>query len=519
MGDCTCAISGLPIGYGDEVRFLLLQSSPYNRMQGHADLGPERWYLRAPPIRASYDDYGRIGDINPEDQFIAKLWLDGLNVDMIEKGVGDNTYHDSPVRKNMTFKQLVDALRQHRVEVRRELDPDRDEKFEKLMGKFYQPPPLGKGIPSIERIEEVIKTLGEVEVTVENNVLKAPGGIEVQLTYTKEDGKVDDYLLVKYSHLWRHDTENNKYFLNLSKLGTKDGQLTVDEIQHGEVRVRLGGYFRAEESMIWFNPLVAKLQEEYAACVTCGTGGCADDAEISVKPKAGTLATGGRHKFSLHEHAGSAKRVERLQVRACMVREDVWQSLLSMEIPDWSKKHKIDRYQKATKEAWEGYEKKYLLDPKRKPVSLTDELMEEIHTYSWKSWHHGNDNPVGKLVCDNPSIGAFGMNTSWIMFAESKQSKENVETFLKVVGETAFVSDLLETIRMEWRPEENYSPQFGEWKTHRIFHLKMASCALATLKKQAIERKKDREWEKEYNKKQKAAKAKKKSTKRTKKVK
>jgi hypothetical protein len=41
----TCAVSGLPIGGGDEVRVLLLQSSPYSRAGNHAD-GELVWYLR-----------------------------------------------------------------------------------------------------------------------------------------------------------------------------------------------------------------------------------------------------------------------------------------------------------------------------------------------------------------------------------------------------------------------------------------------------------------------------------------
>ena len=66
--------------------------------------------LRAPPIRGQYDDYGGFENLHSEDKAIADLWLQGFNVDLVEKGVGDNTVHDIAVRKNMNFEALSRAF-------------------------------------------------------------------------------------------------------------------------------------------------------------------------------------------------------------------------------------------------------------------------------------------------------------------------------------------------------------------------------------------------------------------------
>lgn len=480
--DYTCAISGLPIGANDDVRFILLQASPYTRGGCHAD-SVECWYLRAPPIRAKYNDYGSVESIHPDDESLVQLWLDGLKVDLIEKGVGDNTCHDVAVRRDMTFDELREALWENRVEVRRELDSDRHTRFAKLMAKYRKTPEeLGHGIPSIQRIEEVIKNSADIEVTVEGNVIKTAEGVELNLIYKKEDGTKDNYLLSKFEKRWKHSTDN-KYSLNISTLGIDDGQLIVDEIQPGEIRVRVGGYAGLEESLIYLNPLLEKLQKDYAAVITCGSGSYSERAELSVRPKPGTKRSDGQY-FSLYYHNGSDKGPEKLLVRACMVREDVWQAILTMGVEAWTKnyktvRHYIDNYRTAAKEAWDEFNKRFINKEKRTDLDEnTIKLFGNFYLYAWKIWWHDSYNPVGSLVCDNPSIGAFGMNTSFAMMANSLPEQKDIDNFCNVIAETALISDVLRTIRMSWRPEGNTFPQFGKWEAHRDFHLKMAVCSL-----------------------------------------
>jgi hypothetical protein len=109
----TCSVSGLAITGGTPVRCLLLVASPY----GDDDDSRNAWVVRTPPIRARYNDYGSIEDINKEDEFTANLWLRGLCEDLVEKGPGDNQCHDVPATKDMTFDQLLMALWERRIEV------------------------------------------------------------------------------------------------------------------------------------------------------------------------------------------------------------------------------------------------------------------------------------------------------------------------------------------------------------------------------------------------------------------
>lgn len=112
----VCSASGLAIVGGTPVRCFLLTRSPY----GDADNDHRPWIPRTPPLRATYDGYGSIENI--EDLPIAALWLRGLREDLVEKGLGDNTCHDVPTRRDMELNELLDALREGRVEVLRDVE-------------------------------------------------------------------------------------------------------------------------------------------------------------------------------------------------------------------------------------------------------------------------------------------------------------------------------------------------------------------------------------------------------------
>jgi hypothetical protein len=111
----TCSLSGLGISGGTPVRCLLLTASPYGKNDPQ-----NAWIVRTPPLRAIYNSYGSIEKIHPDDKFIADLWLRGLREDLIEKGLGDNSVHDVPTAKDMSFDALLDAIHEGRVEVRQD---------------------------------------------------------------------------------------------------------------------------------------------------------------------------------------------------------------------------------------------------------------------------------------------------------------------------------------------------------------------------------------------------------------
>lgn len=108
----TCSVSGLGIDAGTPVRVFLLTESPYG----------EGWSIRTPPLRAHYNDYGSIECVHPEDLPIANLWLRAFREDLVEMGAGDNQCHDVPVRKEMTFDELLGVLQKGRVFVRQDTE-------------------------------------------------------------------------------------------------------------------------------------------------------------------------------------------------------------------------------------------------------------------------------------------------------------------------------------------------------------------------------------------------------------
>lgn len=113
----TCAVSGFPIHVGDPVRALLLCSGPYAHEERPVYID-DSYVPRTWPLRARYNDYGSIEDVEEGPQ--RDVWLSVLDRDLVEVGVGDNSCHDVAVRRGMTFEALLDGVQEGRVAVQRE---------------------------------------------------------------------------------------------------------------------------------------------------------------------------------------------------------------------------------------------------------------------------------------------------------------------------------------------------------------------------------------------------------------
>ncbi len=111
----TCAISGLPIGAGDKVRYLLLTKNPFYTEGGHNCYIHGVWFPRTFPLRAEYNDYGSIENI--QEGPMRNVILEALQIDLIEQGWGENTCHDVPTTKDMTFDELLEAVQEGRCKV------------------------------------------------------------------------------------------------------------------------------------------------------------------------------------------------------------------------------------------------------------------------------------------------------------------------------------------------------------------------------------------------------------------
>lgn len=477
--DFTCAVSGLPIGAGTPVRFCLLESSPYSSSGDHAN-GELSWYLRSLPIRAKYDDYGSIESIDPEDTPICQNWLEGLQVDMVEKGWGDNTCHDTPTRRDMTFDELLAALSEDRLEVRSELKSEAEEvahnaRLRKLLGQRKKK--VSRGIPTIRRVEAAIQQTEPFTYTVDaDHVVRGPGG-----RYVYEPKKNEKNYATYDPHAGFgcgervEGTSADTWRLDAALIGNAEHKLIVDELQCGEIRVRCGGYTSGMEEAMRLAHLAKKLRRRYSVMLSPGEFG---HAQLLVHPKPGTKD--GEHLFAFYR---KDTRPQTLHVAAAMVREDVWQVLCGMSTETWDKdyntvKRKLDAYRTYAEGALIAYPK---------PDTTKDALDTRCTEYLWKDNMRRAQNPVGWFIAENPSISGFGMDTSWTIFVNGERTPEEIKTFLDVLAQTALVRNVLGTIRHSWRPVGSSGPQCGEWREHATF---LQAVALIAAKK-AEEREQD----------------------------
>lgn len=148
---------------------------------------------------------------------------------------------------------------------------------------------------------------------------------------------------------------------------------------------------------------------------------------------------------------------------------------------------------KLAREAWEAYRAEFA------PRAGDDPLRATLRSYRWKGWGHDTNNPIGHLTGDNPSINGFGMNVSWMLFADQAEHTDaEVENFLDVLAQTALVDGMLRTIRIRWRPVGSNGPQFGAWEEHRRFLRKLLRIVARKLRKDELAEAESRGWERRW---------------------
>lgn len=271
----NCSISGLGIGGGTPVRCLLLTQSPYDNSDPRS-----AWIIRTPPIRAQYNDYGSIAHVHPDDRRIAELWLRGLREDAVEKGLGDNSYHDVPVSRDMSFEQMLDAIQERRLEVIQDVR------------NFWAQPKRGVGDagdgtwvpPLMKRVSEVLEKM-------------QPGCVSPTAA---------------------------------------DDKYVVDEPVPGMARVRFGRFGECDRPGRLGLAQTALGLENLACVITAGTGRYADDTDLLVFPRpreAGSEHVSGP-QWDMRKGA-SADDDKILRVGLAMIREDVWQALIAFPHSDY----------------------------------------------------------------------------------------------------------------------------------------------------------------------------------------
>lgn len=258
----TCAVSGLPIEYGNPIRFSLLTENPYNsslKCSMH-----DSWFPRTWPIKATYNDYGSV-----ENYTMGESWLEGLKVDLKPVGVGENQIHDVATSKNMTFDEMLTALWEGRIRVKRRVDYTSRSlsKIDKILEKYKDVKPSKKvlppGIPTLRRISNLLSRAG----------------------------------------------------FQVNTGGWSNG-LRVNVLRYGNVRVR-----GEEKDLVKAERILCA---EYATMLRAGEGSYSHGhTEILVCPKPNTKGF----------HAVEPESKKRLLVQGMMIREDVWQAICTLPTP------------------------------------------------------------------------------------------------------------------------------------------------------------------------------------------
>lgn len=125
----TCNISQLPIVPGDPVRVLFLGKCPYSmdprnpQAIGEGSNSREGcyptdfWYPRTVPLKAKYDDYGRVRDV--EKGLGQDIFWEQLQDDIYEVDAGENRFHDPASSKKMDWDQMWWVVEEGRLRTKR----------------------------------------------------------------------------------------------------------------------------------------------------------------------------------------------------------------------------------------------------------------------------------------------------------------------------------------------------------------------------------------------------------------
>jgi hypothetical protein len=234
--DYTCAVSGLPIHCGEKIRYMLLTENPYD------DTRPcnmnDVWFPRTFPIRAEYNDYGAVEEV--QDGIAKDLWMEGFQTDLVSVGTGENTVHDVPTSKDMSFDEMIDALIEGRLLVTRETGK---EERDKLLKRFKKATP--KGIPTMQRVRKILEK--------------------------------NSFTVVKHGYV-------------------EPGYL-INKIRYGQIRIRWASngpdYGKDAEKLALIQPLFDK---KYVTALTAGRG--LDAAELLIFVRPGTADFHGHPKDS-----------------------------------------------------------------------------------------------------------------------------------------------------------------------------------------------------------------------------
>ena len=407
----TCIVSNLPIESGAPVRFLALTRNAHRADNEYCCYVTGRWQLRSPPIRAKYNDYGSVEDIAAG--LTSHVFFESLSRNCIEKGVGDNTCHDVQVRAGMNTKQWLEALWEGRVFV-----ADR-EPFP--MPKDWTPPEPKPGMPSMRRIEAVLKSAD---------------------LHTATD------------------------------FGAKG--FFIDEVAHGFIRVRTDIHDEGAASLRKLDKIIPLLHAAgYAAMITCGTGNYySEHVEVLVGPRP---APKGEHFHTrgLAKDEDSPRGKPR-PVAQAMIREDVWQILLKTPIEGYQSTTTFEDMLSAARQvvqeelAWKAEDAAFSA---RDPSTITKEDRDAHWRKEFRRGVRedgGEPNMLREAIREGEGVSGFSLKQSLKLALALDDTPENLDAFLADLAETAYVQWVYAGLHGQWHLTTN-NGQRPQWKEHRAF--------------------------------------------------
>ena len=400
----TCVISGLPIEARDPVRFMLLTENRYGGLR-HACYVTSAWQPRTVPLRAEYNDYGSIENI--QESLSERVFFKLFDLDVVEKGVGDNQCHDVHVRKGMSRAEWLEALWEARVFVDDDAMARNPNYVHEDKDEYHD-----KGVPTISRLEKTLRA-ADMPLTTE----------------------------------W----------------GAKG--FVIDEVIAGYVRVRYGRF--GEEVKALEKALEIIKGAGYAAMITCGSGNYPNDAEILVAPLPGVVAVNGTSfRLSVRGLNPEESKTERA-VSQAMIREDVWQILCNTKLRSWrDEAWTLDFFKERARAAlvadreWkEAHEK------------ITDPLLRDLSAmrHALRDGDDESSNFFFQLMRGAEGVSGVYFREAFNLATSMASSEEELETFAEELAETMFVQAAYANLHGLWHPTLSSSGQDAAWKDHRKF--------------------------------------------------
>lgn len=421
--DYTCCVSGLPITCGDEVRYFLLTKNPYTKGAENTHYLHDHWFPRTFPLKGKYDDYGSVENIanGPEKD----VWLDGIKLDIIEQGWGENTCHDVPTNKEMSFDELLNAVQENRVLVQRDYSTPRLSKFkikedENLSPEERRDRQVPIGVPSMFRITNIVEKLGI-------NVFDGNWGKKSVIIDSPEPNVVR----VRCKNMYgKKHTDPSAQFV--------PGEAIIEQVEVLEqLRLELNEY-----------ATVISASADACGVNVNGRSVAQPDAQMLIFPKPGT------YDGALSKYDNDGK--EPLAVGHAMIREDVWQSMLTHNVEIYDDKYKsinvgIEYFRDDIKRAVKTIQDEVAANPNDSYITISYMLMDKLSF-------------LGHIISKEIIPFTVGLASHFKLMMDRDALSEE---FINTVAEFAFMHNVLWPCRYQWRLSSSAGPQFGEYGKHR----------------------------------------------------